>query len=398
MEKRGLAPAKRAVLPLLLRAGAGKRTKVGGRGSRIILRIPNSLTRLLIACFASLLLYVACFAFVLDRPLSYGWLRHEITARLARGAAINGAKLVILAGSNGPYSHRCAIIGPLLNLPCVNAGVAVGIGLDYLFSRWRPLLHPGDVVYMPMEEAQYVRDRAANALGPDAAIMLRHDRATLAGLPPQRWLGAVFSYDLRGALMAAIETALAAGGFRDPRAAVTGESNPMGDHMGHTAALALMNASALQSAKPWHPTAAQIRAGYGSLLIAGFLDWSAAHGVTAIGGLPTGFGDSPIPDATIAAIRAIYETHGALFLELPNRSRYPRDAFFDTADHLNESWQAVHSMAVACGLAPMLASLPHVLESSATCREKRSNELLSVGQSTGSPMPASQGIAASLRP
>ena len=43
-----------------------------------------------------------------------------------------------------------------------------------------------------------------------------------------------------------------------------------------------------------------------------------------IGGLPTGFDDSPIPDAAIAAIRAIYTAHGALFLELPNRSRYPR--------------------------------------------------------------------------
>jgi hypothetical protein len=367
------------------------------RRGRLCCRLPHALERLSIACIASILLYVALFAVVLDRPLSFGWLRHETDARVARGAAIEGPKLVILAGSNGPYSHRCAIIGPLLDLPCVNAGVAVGIGLDYMFARWRPLLHPGDVVYMPMEEAQYVRNSAANALGPDAAIMLRHDRATLARLPPQRWLGAVFCYDLRGALMAVIETALAAGDFRDPRAAVTGESNAMGDHMGHTAALALMNASALQSVKPWHPTAAQIHAGYGSVLIAGFLDWSAAHGVTAIGGLPTGFDDSPIPDATIAAIRAIYEKHGARFLELPNRSRYPRGAFFDTADHLNESWQAVHSASVACGLAPVLAGLPHVMASNAACHEERRDEMLSVGQGAGSPSPTSQGIASSLR-
>jgi len=311
--------------------------------------------RLCLACATSLALYAACFALVLDRPLSLGFLRQEIDARLARGAAIEGPKLVILAGSNGPYSHRCAIIGPLLHLPCVNAGVAVGVGLDYLFARWRPLLHPGDVVYMPMEEAQYVRDRAANALGPDAAIMLRHDRLTLARLPPRRWLGALFSYDLRGALMAVIETALVAGGFHDPRPDAIGESNVMGDHVGHTAALARANASVLQAATPYHPSAAQIRSGYGSTLIAGFIDWARMHGVTVIGGLPTGFDDSPIPPASLGAIRDVYQSRGALFLELPNRSRYPRSAFFDTADHLNETWQAIHSVAVARGLAALTA-------------------------------------------
>jgi hypothetical protein len=353
--------------------------------------------RLLVACAASVLLYVACFGEILDRPLSFGWLRQETDARLARGAAIKGRKLVILAGSNGPYSHRCTVIGPLLDLPCVNAGVAVGIGLDYLFARWQPLLHPGDVIYMPMEEAQYARDRAANALGPDAAIMLRHDRATLAHLPLRRWLGAVFSYDLRGSLMAVIETALVAGGFRDPRTAVTGESNAMGDHVGHTAALALTNAPVLQSARPWHPTAAQIQAGFGSVLIAGFLDWASAHGVTVIGGLPTGFDDSPIPDMTIAAISALYETHGALFLTLPNRSRYPRDAFFDTADHLNETWQTLHSIAVACGLAPLVARRPQAMASGAVCHaNQRREEAVPAERPTVSAVPTSRGLASSL--
>ncbi len=312
--------------------------------------------RILFACTASLLLYFACFAAILDRPLSLGFLRHEIDAKLARGAAISSPKLVILAGSNGPYSHRCATIEPLLHMPCVNGGVAVGIGLDYLFARWQPLLHPGDVVYLPMEEAQYVRDRAATALGPDAAIMLRHDRATLVKLPPGRWVGALFDYDLRGALMALIETALVARGFHDPRAAAIGESNAWGDHIGHTAALAAPNAPGLAVTEPYHPTAAQIRAGHGSALIARFAEWARVHGVRAIGGLPTGFADSPITGDAIAAIRAIYAGHGARFLELPNRSGYPRQAFFDTAEHLNESWQAVHSVAVARGLAGMMQS------------------------------------------
>ena len=82
------------------------------------------------------------FGFILDRPLSLGFLRQQIDAKLARAASIAGPKLVILAGSNGPYSHRCETIEPILGMPCVNGGVAVGIGLDYLFARWQRVAAP----------------------------------------------------------------------------------------------------------------------------------------------------------------------------------------------------------------------------------------------------------------
>ena len=303
--------------------------------------------RLLGACLASLLLYVLAFGFVTDRPLSLGFLQHQLNAKLARAAPIDGRKLVILAGSNGPYSHRCEVIEPLLATPCVNGGIAVGIGLDYLFARWQPLLHPGDLVYLPMEEAQYVRTRAATEVGPDAAIMFRHDWRTLASLEPQRWLAALFAFDLRAALMGPIESALLAARFHDPRAAATGATNAWGDHIGHTSELAATNQSLLATAIPHHPSAAQIRAGYGSILIADFTRWAGAHGVRVIGGLPTEFADAPMPDATLDAIRSIYLANGGEFLVLPNFSRYPRSAFFDTAEHLNETWQIAHSKLLA---------------------------------------------------
>ena len=144
-----------------LGAGRGLRADDAGAVLRAARRavpvFPVLMRRILLACAASLLLYALAFACLLDRPLTLGALRARIDANLATGATIAEPKLVILAGSNGPYSHRCKIIGPLINRPCVNAGVAVGVGLDYLFPRWEALLHPGDVVYLPLEEAQYVR-------------------------------------------------------------------------------------------------------------------------------------------------------------------------------------------------------------------------------------------------
>jgi hypothetical protein len=105
---------------------------------------------------------------------------------------------------------------------------------------------------------------------------------------------------------------------------------------------------------PFHPAAAEITTGYGARCVAAFLDWAARHGVMVIGGLPTGFADSPIAEDNLAAIQALYRTHAAAFLTLPNHSRYPRSAFFDSADHLNEAAQIRHSLAIGHALLPMM--------------------------------------------
>ena len=311
--------------------------------------------RIILPCLASLLIYAVLFGAILDRPLSLGMFRRQIDAKLARGASIDGPKLVIIAGSNGPYSHRCETMEPLLGIPCVNAGVAVGIGLDYLFARWRPLLHAGDVVYLPMEEAQYTRSYAATSVGPDASIMFRHDRATLAQLSPDRWLGAAFSFGPRAALMSLIETALVWSGFEDPREAAIGSMNAWGDHVGHTAVQGESNAARLAVIVPFHESAAAIVHGDGTVMVRDFIQWASAHDVRVVGGLPADFADSPMPEATRVAIRDVFTGAGARFIDLGDRARYPRSAFFDTPDHLNEAAQIVHSRVVAAGLAVILA-------------------------------------------
>ena len=279
--------------------------------------------RLVIACVVSVFAYAAVFGWVVDRPLAYGFLEEQIDAKLKRGAVLQRPKLVILAGSNGPYSHRCEIIEPIVGIPCVNGGVAVGIGLDYLFARWKKLLHRGDVVYLPMEEAQYGRTKAGTAVGPDAAIMFRHDWGTLSELPLNRWLGALFSFDLRFAVMALIEHGLLAGGFHDPREEATGRTNAWGDHVGHVAALGDPEGAA---ARPAHLRAAEVREGFAANVIAGFVRWGEAQGVRIIGGWSAEPEDSPMPEAARAALRAVYLANGGDFLELPNRSLYPRAA------------------------------------------------------------------------
>jgi hypothetical protein len=302
---------------------------------------------------AAIGLYALAFACVLDRPLSLGTLRRALDAKLAYAAGLPGPKLVILAGSNALFSHSCAVIGGMLALPCVNGGVAQGLGLDYQFALWKPRLHAGDIVYMPMELQQYVVTAGAGRAGPDAAIMLRHDRATLAGLGAARIIAAVFSSTAEDAVLSLVEAAALAAHPAFARAPFA-ETDRAGDGIGHGLARAAANRAFLAALHRADPAPAAIAAGHGAAEIARFLDWARGHGLRVIGGWPTEFADA-LPDPRLpAALAGFYRAHGAAFLPLPGKGRYPRADFFDSQDHLATECQARHSIAVALGLAPLL--------------------------------------------
>ncbi len=301
--------------------------------------------RLTILAVCSFLLYGMVFGFILDRPLSLGLLQLEMQQKTARLARLPARKLVILAGSNGPYSHSCQVIGAMLSLACENAGIAVGIGLDDIFMQYASYLHKGDIVYMPMETAQYVTTRAQNRSDADGGILLRYDRARLMQLPPDRSIGALFCCNLSDFLESLAEMPIAQAGLIKPQALLATEYNEEGDRIG--AVLASADKSLLNRPARPAPDAKAITAGYGAQLIAAFVASETARGVIVIGGLPTDFTDAALPPQTIQAISDIYTKNGGRFMVLANHSHYPREDFYDSEDHLAQPYQYIHSVAVA---------------------------------------------------
>ncbi len=187
--------------------------------------------RLMICCGLSVCLYVLAFACVLDRPLSLELLHLQIIQKTERLATLPSPKVVILAGSNGPYSHSCVVMGAMLHLPCENAGIAVGIGLDDLFARYAPFLHRGDVVYMPMELAQYSATWAQYNSGPDGGFLLRQDRMILMQLPKHRILGAIFCCNFADLLESVVEMPIADSGIINPERLLASEYDAEGDRI-----------------------------------------------------------------------------------------------------------------------------------------------------------------------
>jgi len=301
--------------------------------------------RLLACCGLSLFLYVVLFSFRFDRPLSLGLLNLEIQEKSSRLASLPSPKLVILAGSNGPYSHSCLVIGDMLNLPCENAGISVGIGLDDLFAQYGPSLHQGDIVYMPMETAQYIVTRAQNNASVDGAILLRHDRQTLGALGPGRILGAVFSISFVDFLDSLAEMSAVHFHLLSVSTRIAEQYNTLGDRIGTS--LATADPKLVPSSPRIEPSADLIVRGYGSDEIRNFVANQTRAGVEVIGGLPTELQTSSLPASTIAAIRSIYVSGGGRFILLNDLSRYPRADFYDSEDHLAQPCQYEHSIKVA---------------------------------------------------
>jgi hypothetical protein len=299
--------------------------------------------RLIACCGLSIFLYVFLFSF--DRPLSLGLLNLEIQQKSSRLATLPSPKLVILAGSNGPYSHSCVVIGSMLNLPCENAGVAVGIGLDDLFAQYGPSLHHGDIVYMPMETAQYIVTRAQNNASVDGAILLRYNWKALGALGTERVLGAIFSSSFVDFLDSLAEMSAAHFRFLSASTLIAAEYNTDGDRIGTS--LATANQNLVPLSPRIDPGADRIAHAYGSDIIQHFVANQTHAGVEVFGGLPTQLQTAQLSHATIAAIRSVYVSAGGGFITLNNLSQYPRADFYDSEDHLAQPCQYKHSIEVA---------------------------------------------------
>jgi hypothetical protein len=308
--------------------------------------------RLLSCALASVALYLVVFGLILHRPLSVGMLRLEMAGKLARGATLASPKLVMLAGSNAAYSHSCRVIGALLAMNCENGGVAVGIGLDDLFARWVPLLHAGDVVYLPIEVQQYGITRAQNRMDIDGAWLFRDNPALLWRLGPLRLVAGAFGNTMPDGLEALAEMAAHAAGLGRPHARLAAQFDEQGDRVGTT--LVTADPGFLALAHRIEPLPAAIAHGYGTAILTAFVRQETARGVIVIGGLPTDFDTVPLSAPTIAAISTAYTANGGAFLELPGDSRYPPADFYDSEDHLAQPCQYVHSIAVASAMAVLL--------------------------------------------
>lgn len=261
-------------------------------------------------------------------PLSESYELGWKDIKTAQAQTIVAPKIVLVGGAGALSGLRCAVFTRELGRPCVNGALPGQTALDGLLAFNRSLLRPGDVALVQLDDAMYVAPPP-----PQATV------------PPTR----LFRIDLRYLLTAAAERLLAATGYSFFAPIV---ATPEGDRRGHTRAdAAYAEARARQTSGPAEmPIASSTRD-----RLAAFFAWAKENRILVVGAMPPTYDDWPVPDSRDASIRQLYLEAGLPFIALPNRSRYPRDCFWESAARLNEECQALHSKSLAEALAPTLA-------------------------------------------
>ena len=312
---------------------------------------------LVLSASASLLLYAVIFVFIVHKPLTVGVMQEYYARKLSYLAGIEGSKIVVLAGSNGRFSHRCETIEKVLGVSCSNMSVSADLSLDYQLGIIKPYLDAGDIVYLPLEFAALSGTKQEVMAGAEQPYVLAYDHDYLEGMGFERQMYTLFYPDLKFLISGIGEMLLDS--MHVKRRFTPDTLTRQGDESGHTPEKGLPYRELIANVA-WSPPSPEDFSGnsYKAEILGDFLDWAADRKIRVIGGLPTTFDDEPVPDELVESLCRWYRQHGQAFMVLENRSQYPRSDFYDTPYHLVEEQQIRHSGLVASRLGEVAAHFP----------------------------------------
>ena len=304
-----------------------------------------------LALLASLTLYLAA-ATLIQRPMTVGELAPLIARKVAYTQSLPGRRLLVLAGSNGRYSHRCEALTQVTGWPCSNLSLAVGVGLDFQLMQFEPLMRTGDVLYLPLEYSQYAVERDEMEAGAENTLLLHHFPTLLWSLPLQRVARVYGSLEPSFLIHGVMEMVLQRLGTQ--RRSGLDSLTPQGDEFGHTAAASQAYRAFLASAAPAFDKPSLPAQSHALAVVEAFLARARVLEIQVVGGLPTAPIGIALDAASLMRLQSIFARHGHTFLVLPSKSNYALDCFHDTLYHLNQECQVAHSQAVGQAMAPLL--------------------------------------------
>ncbi|MDD3265792.1 MAG: hypothetical protein PHC75_01260 [Burkholderiales bacterium] len=293
----------------------------------------------------SVVMMVFLMAFVFNKPLTIGWSKLAYDKKIEYfNASDNHNSIVIVAGSNGIFSHSCATIETNLHRKCINFAVSAGLGLDYILEKSKEVLTPNVDVILPLEYNFYSSSESEELKSIGSNVnLIENDQKYLSKFGSEKLLYAIFSKDLRYVASSILENLLVKVGFK-MRFTVS-NLNIEGDMMNHTKENGKDYASFVASLEPARPMLEACEDNYDKQIIANYIKYVHSLGGQVYGSFPTTFNDKLSQDdiKAMQCIKSFYKKNGASFLELPSNSMYSRESFYDTFYHLNESAQIEHS-------------------------------------------------------
>lgn len=304
----------------------------------------------IISSILSLFIMTFIMIFVFDKPLIVGWGKVAYDKKYEHFMDNDGSggNVVIVAGSNGFFSHRCEEIEKALRMNCTNYSVSAGLGLSYILEKSKEVITNGSLVILPLEYNFYNGNREESIKSNLGNVhILENDIKYLFDFGVERSLYIIFSKDFKYIFGSILENILDVIGFQ--RRFNISTLNDNGDMVGHTREKSEPYMSYVYSQSPVRPTLNVCNDNYYKDLIAKYIDYVHSIGGQVYGSYPTTF-KGKLSDDEKKALKCIYDLYkknGAGFIELDNNSMYPKESFYDTAYHLNEQSQIKHSEKIA---------------------------------------------------
>lgn len=313
---------------------------------------------------AGLCLYVLFFAFVAHRPQTLGPTGWSLQTKLGIAQAMGDRpKVIVAAGSNAMYSVRCEVIERIVERPCANMAIWVGLGHRVILDQALRHARPGDVVLMPLEFRLYDMDFWKISVAERGPFIVAYDRPALLALEPVNAARALLSFDLPFLFGSVVETVKAR--FFDPPPMNELEApegywgfTPNADRRGHQHKLlvgnpAYPNGNTAEQSYAWSIEILDFAKSPTIGAIQERLRAAKADGIRVIGTFPASIDEIPLSPGTVAKMAAVFTDAGQEFLITPNLGQYQRGCFFDSPEHLHEDCQIGHST----GLGWMLRDL-----------------------------------------
>jgi len=303
----------------------------------------------LLSICVGIAIYAGLFVFVLHQPLTTDTIGSYVSRKAALLQRNHQKKIIILAGSNGRFSHSCAEIFRQTNISCVNLSISADIGLKYQINHYIDYFAPGDLIYLPLE---YRNSKTFNAtfVGGEAPYLVYNSPLEVFSLySSEGQLKTFFGFDFPYLLSSVGEMILNKIGVK--RRFSLGTMNEYGDETTHDEKKAAAYGTAITA---WPRTRID------PVTYSDEKYWSDLSSIISrlrkkklivVGGLPTTFDDTVVASSVVSFLSSFYENQGACFLKLPNSSLYPRSYFYDTNYHLTEKFQHLHSGLLASKLA-----------------------------------------------
>ena len=159
----------------------------------------------------SIIIYTVAFGFIFKKPLTIGYCKDAYNKKKDYLLKCNGSKFVIIAGSNGLFSHSAKVIEKEIGINGINYSLDAGLGIDLILEKGKEVLKQGDIVILPLEYGFYNQgenDVTFTANG--NSFIFQYDTSYLFKFGPQKFMASIFSFDLKYLISAIIESGFSA--------------------------------------------------------------------------------------------------------------------------------------------------------------------------------------------